>query len=264
MNLPPRVAQTVNLYTREYFGLLRDRLTDGGITTYWLPVHQLLVSDALAILRSFCDVFEDCSLWAGSGYDWMMVGTRGARGPVSEEHFSAQWRDPLVGPELRALGLEVPEQLGALFMADAPALARLTRDSPPLVDDFPKRFVPMFSGLPADRFDVFQSWMDTTRARSDFARSEIAGRLWPPSMRSRTPEWFDVQRIINYGLTQGASVIINALFGTDPPLEDTATVDYLLTHTHLRTLPMWLLGSSEQQQRSIDEQAGSGRRDGTD
>src|SRR5206468_8297209 len=36
---PPKNAGIVNLYTREYFELLHDRLAEGGVATYWLPVH---------------------------------------------------------------------------------------------------------------------------------------------------------------------------------------------------------------------------------
>ena len=42
-------------------------------------------------------------------------------------------------PESRALGFEEPGQLGALFLADAPQLERMTDGVEPLVDDFPQR-----------------------------------------------------------------------------------------------------------------------------
>ena len=50
---PPKSAGVVDLYTREHFELLRDRLADGGIVTWLLPVHNLLESDAKAIVRAF-------------------------------------------------------------------------------------------------------------------------------------------------------------------------------------------------------------------
>lgn len=258
---PPRIAQAVSLYTREYFQLIYDRLAEQGITTYWLPVHQLLLSDALAIVRSFCDVFDDCSLWGGSAYDWMLVGTRNAVGPVSEEQFAKQWQDPVTGPDLRELGVEVPEQLGALFMADAPALKRAAADTPPLLDDYPNRLTPAFSPLRDDRFRFFLPWMDVQKTRAAFGESAIVSRLWPPALRQRSLEWFAVQGTINHGLAVQPNVITNALFGTEPPLEDVNALDEVLTRTELRTLPMWLLGSSEQQQRIVDRRVREGRSD---
>ena len=42
-------------------------------------------------------------------------------------------------PELVALGFEVPEQMGALFMGDAAYLAALTAHVPPVTDNYPSR-----------------------------------------------------------------------------------------------------------------------------
>src|SRR4029077_3796144 len=105
---PPGIAGVENLYTREYFELLHDRLADGGIATYWLPLSDLSDVSARAILRAFCDVFEDCSLWNGSGTNLMMVGTRNTAGPVSVDHFIRQWNDMKVAPEMDRLGFERP------------------------------------------------------------------------------------------------------------------------------------------------------------
>src|SRR6185503_11659685 len=68
---PPMNSGVVNLYSREYFALLRSRLAEGGVVTYWLPVTQLSPAGAKSIARAFCDVFDDCSLWTGGGGDWM-------------------------------------------------------------------------------------------------------------------------------------------------------------------------------------------------
>src|SRR6185369_12378957 len=64
---PPGIAGVENLYSREYFQLIHDRLANQGIVTYWLPLADLSDVSAKAILRAFCDVFDDCSLWNGSG-----------------------------------------------------------------------------------------------------------------------------------------------------------------------------------------------------
>ena len=51
---PPQIAGVVNLYTREYFDLVRSRLAEGGIVTYWLPAHSLSPQGSLAVLAAFC------------------------------------------------------------------------------------------------------------------------------------------------------------------------------------------------------------------
>src|SRR5260370_9922709 len=134
---PPKNAGIVNLYTREYFQLIFDRLAERGVATYWLPVYQRPPVEARSIVAAFCGVFPDCSLWTGSGLEWMLAGTRGLRGPVEEGGFTRQWTHPVLAPALRDIGVEVPEQLGALFLAHPPALAHWTRGAPPLDDDHP-------------------------------------------------------------------------------------------------------------------------------
>ena len=38
---PPGIAGVENLYSREYFQLIHDRLADGGIVTCWLPLADV-------------------------------------------------------------------------------------------------------------------------------------------------------------------------------------------------------------------------------
>lgn len=136
---PPKVAGVVNLYTQEYFRAIRDHLTPNGRTTYWLPVHALNPLDTLAIIKGFCNVFEDCTLWDAAGLEWMLMGGNGANERVAADTFTAQWRDGHVRPELVRLGFELPEQIGAMFMGDAPYLAKLTAAIPPVTDNYPLR-----------------------------------------------------------------------------------------------------------------------------
>ena len=56
---PPRTPGAVNIYTREYFQLIHDRLAEGGMATYWVPVARPDPgTDVDTIVRAFCDVFE--------------------------------------------------------------------------------------------------------------------------------------------------------------------------------------------------------------
>lgn len=234
---PPKVAGVVNLYTREYFELVRSRLAEGGITTYWLPVHGLLPGDTKAIIGAFCGAFGDCTMWGGSGLDWILVGTRNAPGPVPEADFSRQWRDAVVGPRLREIGVERPEQLGALFMAGADELRALVADTPPLTDDYPKRLSDLFPSAQAMK-PVYRPLMDTKVAAMRFATSETVKRLWPPSLRASSAPFFEIQSEINAyfrGVRPAAS-------------EELATFRRLFEGPLLPTLARWQLGSSVRQE----------------
>jgi spermidine synthase len=237
---PPQSAGVVNLYTREYFQLLHDRLADGGMVAYWLPLHNLNDVSAKAILRSFCDVFEDCSLWNGTGRSLMMVGTRNAQGPVSEEQFARQWNDLVAAGEMRRLGFERPEQLGALFIGDAEYLKWFIADSPPLVDNYPK-IIEAQLGSKEEVARLFQSLTDVSAARERFVHSPLIKRLWPERLITESLPYFDFQAIINTHWYRTRAKENDAL-------EDAHT---LLTRSSLSTPVLWRLGSDSDIQRIV-------------
>ena len=74
---PLKVAGTVNLYTQPFFELMHDRLKDGGIATFWLPISQLTTDETKAILRAFHNVFPSASVWATCDLEWIMMGSKG-------------------------------------------------------------------------------------------------------------------------------------------------------------------------------------------
>jgi hypothetical protein len=229
---PPKAAGIASLYSREYFSLARSRLAAGGILTYWLPVDQLEASEAKAVIGAFCAVFEDCSLWTGFGMEWMLVGTHGATGPVSEERFVAQWRDPIVGSRLREAGIEEPSRLGALFLADAPALGEFVADAPLLVDDFPYRLSPRVAGVNSQ--DVYARMMQIEVPLRRFLGSALVERLWPRALRERTREAFFAQDALNAA----------QLGPRDPAGSGLISLDRLLTRTSLYAPVLWMTGAS--------------------
>jgi len=242
---PPKNAGVVDLYTREYFELLHSRLREGGIATYWLPVHNLLESDAKAIVRAFCDVFDDCSLWVGHDLDWMLVGTRGLRGPADEVSFARQWQIPRVAEELRRLGFERPEQIGATFLGDAAWLRERVGDTPPLTDDRPKR---LSSRLQTDARAAFGSWLDAGTARERFRESAAIRALWPPALRERTLDYFAAQALIAEASRAAPQGFDERLAGVDALLEQ-----------GLETAALWRLGVTHDTLRAVNAALARGR-----
>jgi len=236
---PPKNAGIVNLYSREFFGLMHDRLVDGGAATYWLPVNELTLADSKAIIRAFCSVFEDCSLWNGSAGSWMLAGTRPRGEAVNEEEFERQWHDPLTLTELKAIGLETPEQLGALFIADAPFLRTFTLDQLPLEDDRPHR-LSHYQG----RFDPrYLQLVDTEETRRRFEQSDYIRQTWPAELRKRTLKFFEYQGMINKVL----------LFHGVKKDTDLAELHKVLSATELKTLPLWLLNFDDERVRAAQK-----------
>ncbi len=244
---PPKMAGIVSLYTQEYFQLMRNRLAPGGIVTYWFPVHSLWERDAQAIARAFCGVFEDCSLWRGSSQDWVLMGTQGATGPVSLEHFSRQWKDPTVAQQLSDVCLERPEQLGALFLADADMLKSWIGRTRPLSDAYPKRLTPsMPRNLVA--LSTYEPMMEPRRLSQHFQDSEFIQKLWPKELIQASVPWFAVEDMLTKFLVGDLNDKVDRL----------KAAHQLLAGAHpnaslaVRTPVLWLLDSSAAEQRAVD------------
>ena len=244
---PPLTPGTVNLYTREYFQTAHDRLVDRGMLTYWLPVARRGEYDVKSIIRAFCDVFEDCSLWNVTPLDWVLIGTRQATGPVAEARFDMAQQDSLARTHLRETGVELPQQIGATFLGDTPYLRGMTRNTLPLVDNFPQRLQPhpeklslagSSESFARTEIEFIRGVIDPIRAREAFQQSEFVRRLWPEALANETLPYFEHQRTLNWVLLDGAS-----------PLRQIEELHALLTKTPLHTLPLWAFGSDVVQQQ---------------
>jgi predicted membrane-bound spermidine synthase len=242
---PPKNAGVVNLYSREYFALVRRHLNPGGIATHWLPVYQLSAADGRAVVAAFCSVFEDCSLWSGRGLEFMLAGTNGLERAPSEAGFTRAWSRPANRSELADIGFETPELLSATFLADAEGLRAFAAGQPPVDDDHPLRLSsrPEYGIAPA-----FTDLLEAGPARERFARSAWIERLWPAGVRSRTLDAFWVEDIAN------------RLFGGT--LQDRiGSVRRLLRETDLQALPLLLLDSTPRELRLAEAAATRGEQD---
>lgn len=232
---PPKASGVVNLYSREYFELVADRLREGGIVTYWLPVYQLDLDESKAITRAFCDVFPNCSLWTGKVLEWMLVGIQGEPHTPTSAHFRRQWEDPQVGPEMRRLGFQSAAQFGSLFIADGERLASWIGDTPPLVDDHPQRLRSYEASGDATR--SYFIFMNDPGAARNFAESALIERIWPKELRDAAAAYFPVRGFLNQLLT----------LQRDPRL-----FHQVLTNPLLDGYALWALSSDADAQRAIE------------
>ena len=195
---PPKIAGVASLYTREYFQLLHDRLNPGGLATYWLTTSELWATDAMAIIRAFCDVFDDCSLWYGMSTQWVLLGSRGGIAPLSEQQFSRLWSAPRTRDELRRSALETPEQMLAQFMADAAVLKGMTAAALPLVDNYPRRLSPERREQQSET--LFAWLMQAERSRERFEASRWLAGLLPQPLLARSGGLFRERGMLDEAL----------------------------------------------------------------
>ena len=190
---PPKVAGSVNLYTQEFFALMNSRLKEGGIASFWLPVDQLKVEEAKAILRAFHNAFANSSVWASANRDWIMMGIKGSGRKMAEEEIRRWWSEPATGTDLRRIGLEVPQQLGALFLMDGEEMARATGDVPPLIDNYPKRLTDEPWDEEANHRFAF-TYMEAGAAWQRFRSSSLIDSIWPETLETSLDSFFALRQ----------------------------------------------------------------------
>ncbi len=227
---PPKVAGSVNLYTQEFFSLMNSRLKEGGIATFWLPINQLKVDEAKAILRAFHNAFPNASVWGSADQEWVMMGIKGPGRRVKEEEIERLWSDTTTGADLRSIGMEVPQQLGALFLMDGEEIDRITGEIAPLTDFYPKRLSDArWDDQASHRFA--SNYMEPSAAAHRFLWSPLMNRIWPETLNKSLESFFIVRE----------SRYLSGIIGSNRLAE----LDLYLRHSRLRTPVLEVLGSDE-------------------
>ena len=228
---PPKVAGSVNLYTEEFFSLLSSRLKEGGIATFWLPINQLKSDEARAILRAFHNAFPNASVWANADEQWIMMGIKGRAPVLKTEQIDRLWGDPSTNADLSRIGMEVPQQLGAMFLMDREEIDRITRDTAPLTDIYPKRLTDEpWDEQASHRFAL--PYMEATSSLQRFRRSPLFSELWHEAPNESLKSCFDVREArYRCGVVDRCNTL--------------AELDIYLRHLPLRTPVLEVLGSDE-------------------
>ena len=140
------------------------------------------------------------------------------------------WSDSGTGDDLRRIGMEAPEQLGALFLMDGEEIDRITGGIAPLTDFYPKRLSDAPWDKPAShRFASTCMWASSAIQR--FLGSPIINKIWPPTLNKPLQSYFIVRETRYFSRVQGS----NAL----------AELDLYLRHSRLRVPVLEILGSDE-------------------
>jgi spermidine synthase len=191
---PPKVAGAVNLYTEQFFRLMNDRLNDGGMATFWLPVYQLNVAEAKSILCAFRAAFPNTVIWSGPDEEWIMMGIKGAPQRIDNEQLQTLWRNSNAKSDLARIGIEVSEQLAALFVMDGDEIDRITRDTKALTDLYPKRLSDNTAEDKSIHSFAFE-YLRSTSAAERFRSSRLMQRIWPDAVMAQLDSFFIIREM---------------------------------------------------------------------
>jgi spermidine synthase len=129
--IQPSHAGAGNVYSREYFTLVRRALKDNGLALQWIG-HRPATEYKL-IMRTFLDVFPDATLWFDAG---LMVGSTSPL-RIDPSTLDAKRRDPRTRAALDEIGLVDFATLRTWYTAGPEEMRRFVGAGPLLTDDRP-------------------------------------------------------------------------------------------------------------------------------
>ncbi|MFC3637879.1 fused MFS/spermidine synthase [Camelimonas fluminis] len=134
---PPAAAGVVNLYSRDFYALARDRLAAGGMVAQWLPLATQNGEDTRSLVRAFIDVFPHASLWTTDFHEMLLVGSMT---PVELDagRIARRMADPQVATTLAEVGVGSPAALLATWVTDRNGLAAWAGNAAAVTDDHPR------------------------------------------------------------------------------------------------------------------------------
>ncbi len=140
-------AGTVNLYTREFFELVRARLKPGGMFCLWIPPAN--EGESEMVVRTFLDVFPHADFWTGPRFKGLFcLGSETPITDVEQKIYRAyenlNMRSDLIEWELTC---GRPEQLLEAFVAHGDEVRKLYADVPAVTDDRPYTEFPLWRAI---------------------------------------------------------------------------------------------------------------------
>lgn len=121
----PWVPGVANLFTREFFQLGRERLTDDGVFVQWLQIYQLSTKSLQSVLATFHEtfpyvfVFRVQSAWKGK--DLLLIGSKT---PLTLDRIKERIADPRIAAEVSRAAIQSDADARAWFVCDEKQLER--------------------------------------------------------------------------------------------------------------------------------------------
>ena len=144
--IQPEHAGAGNLYSREYFALVKNALAADGIALQWIGLRP--ETQYKLIMRTFLDVFPETTLWMDGQ---LMVGSMPPL-TLSPSLVNLKRARPETRAALDEVGLDSFATLTSWYTAGPAELRRFVGDGPLLTDDRP--LVEYHRSLPVDQRPV--------------------------------------------------------------------------------------------------------------
>lgn len=120
----PWVPGVANLFTKEFFELARDRLSDDGVFVQWVQIYQLSTENLRTVLATYQSVFPHVMMFrvggAARGKDLILVGSRA---PLNFMRMAERTNDERIRREMARVNINSEEDVLAWYVCDETTLA---------------------------------------------------------------------------------------------------------------------------------------------
>jgi spermidine synthase len=119
----PWVPGVANLFTREFFQLGSERLSDDGIFVQWLQIYQLSTDSLRSVLRTFHETFPYVQVFrvegAWKGKDLLLVGSKTPLAPEGiQNRVDERISEPRIAAELARVNIKSEMDVRAWFVCN--------------------------------------------------------------------------------------------------------------------------------------------------
>jgi spermidine synthase len=157
----PRAYDSWILYTKEFYGTVRNRLTPDGIFAQWIPLSDISVENFRILLNTFTTVFPNTTLWAIYGTDQAFLIATPAPFAFDLPRVRRRIDQASARVQLKHYQLDDAAHLAGFFVMDSDAIKRFIGDEHRTnTDNLPygqKHAVGRDTPLRAQSFDRYQA-----------------------------------------------------------------------------------------------------------
>ena len=130
---------SINLFTKEYFQLAADKLSENGILSVWLPLYNASEVTFKMLLQTFQSVFPHTTIWYTTNYPTrhaLLIGTK-AELKLDYQLLQGELENPVIGESLGEVGLNDVFTLLNSFITDETMIKEYVGDTPVNSDNHP-------------------------------------------------------------------------------------------------------------------------------
>jgi hypothetical protein len=125
----------VNLYTLDFYTMVREHLNPGGIFVQWLPTRQLSADDRGHLIRALTDAFPHAYVWQQLiGPTLLIMGTLEPL-VVDVDEVQRRMESPALAKDAKAMGTPDAETFLSFFLLGDASTRTLVADYEPVTDD---------------------------------------------------------------------------------------------------------------------------------